>query len=292
MAFLHNGQVRGEYGVKHIVNAHSLKRVHNLAYRGILWFQSDLLAPCGADCRRHLRNDDLILIGQSLPHLTGIASLPESAHRTMGNTLSAEGTVGFFDRLMTCYIHRRTRTGSFKIPDIQALHLIADLNTAHTFDTFCRIADKREMLVPWLVFQFLLKRDLQDIQIIGDLLETAVTASHTGYAQAVMLRQDKLHRISPVISDLRAVRIDDHSLLGHIITCGDQPLFSFQFHNTYPACGDLVDSFQITKAWDRDPVLIGSFHDRGIFFYRNLFSVYCKIYHNFSLPPLNIPYPK
>ena len=74
------------------------------------------------------------------------------------------------------------------------------------------------MFVPRLMLQLSFERDLQNIQVIGDLLETAVAASWAGDAQAVMLRQDKFYRVPPVVSDLRAVRIDDHAFFGHIVT--------------------------------------------------------------------------
>ena len=52
------------------------------------------------------------------------------------------------------------------------------------------------------------------------------------------------------------------------------------------------NSFQITQFRNMNPILSGSLHNRGIFFYGYLFSINYKIYHNVSLPPLNMPYPK
>ena len=95
-----------------------------------------------------------------------------------------------------------------------------------------------------------------------------------------------------MISDLRAVGVDHHAVLHNIVAGCDQLLFSFQLHDADPAGRDLIDSLQIAELRDRDPILLGSFHDRNIFLCRNLFSVDRNIYHNVLLPPLKIPYPK
>ena len=73
------------------------------------------------------------------------------------------------------------------MPYIQALNLVTDLNTAHTFDTFCRVADQWEIFIPWLTFQTLTKWNLKDVKIVGNFLERAITASDTGCTFAVML---------------------------------------------------------------------------------------------------------
>ena len=56
-----------------------------------------------------------------------------------------------------------------------------------------------------------------------------------------MLGQQQLDRISSVIPDLRAVRMDDHAILHDVVAGGDQLFFSFQLHDTDSAGRDLVD---------------------------------------------------
>ena len=159
----------------------------------------------------------------------------------MGDTLTAESAVRFPDRLMSCDIHGRSGTGSFHIPDPESLDLITDLNTAHALDALRGIADQREILIPRLIFRFLLKRDFQNIQIICHLLQTTVSVSRTDHAAVIMLGQQQLDRISSVIPDLRAVRMDDHAFLHEVVAGGDQFFLSFQLHNTDSAGRDLVD---------------------------------------------------
>ena len=49
----------------------------------------------------------------------------KGANWTVGDTLAAERTVRFIDRAVSGYINGRTGTGTFQIPDIQALDLVA-----------------------------------------------------------------------------------------------------------------------------------------------------------------------
>ena len=111
----------------------------------------------------------------------------KGANWTVGDTLAEELTLGFIDRAVSGYINGRTGTGTFQIPDIQALDLVTDLNAAHTFNTFFRLTDQWESFIPWLFFQTFLKKTVLDIQICCDLLKRSVTASYTGCAPAVML---------------------------------------------------------------------------------------------------------
>ena len=71
---------------------------------------------------------------------------------------------------MSRYIHGRSGTGSLHIPDSQSLDLVADLHAAHTLDALRGIADQREVLVPRLVFRLLSERNVQNVQVAGNLL--------------------------------------------------------------------------------------------------------------------------
>ena len=88
----------------------------------------------------------------------------------MGDTLTAESTVSFPDRLMSRHIHGRSGAGSLHIPDSQSLDLVADLHAAHTLDALRGIADQREILIPRLIFRFLPERNVQNVQVAGNLL--------------------------------------------------------------------------------------------------------------------------
>ena len=289
VGFLHDRKVRGEYCVKYIVRSHSLQSVHDLSNGSLLRRKSGLLSPGSADSRRHLDHYGLLLICQGIPHLLCVVPLTQGSHRAVGDALSAQGAGSILDIHVPRHIDCGPRAGSLHIPDRQLLHLVADLDTAHAFDTLCRIADQREVHVPLSPVYLLPVGKIDNIQIIGHLLQAAVAAAGTGDALAVVLGEDQLHIGPPVLAHFRAVGKDDHALFRHIVAGCDQALLSLQFHHTDAAGRDLIDPFQKTEAGDGNAVLSCRFHDRCIFFYGNTLSVNRQIYHILSRPPLNIP---
>ena len=88
---------------------------------------------------------------------------------------------------MSCHIYIGSGTGALHIPYAHALHLFTDLDTAHALDTFGRIPDQREVFIPGNLFRLCPERDINDIQVIGDFLQAAVSASGTGHALIIML---------------------------------------------------------------------------------------------------------
>ena len=105
----------------------------------------------------------------------------------MGNTLPAKRTIGCVNGLIACHIHRSAGTRILNIPHMHILYLVTDLYTAHTFDTFSRITYQREGRIPRHLGHLLLKRNLQNPQIIGYLLQIAIAASDAGGTMAVVL---------------------------------------------------------------------------------------------------------
>ena len=130
-SLFHNGQVSGKVGVKDIVEAHRFQGSDHALGSGKLGIQMVVLRPRGPDGRGDLHHRDLLGIRQRIPHLPGIVMLLQSAHRAMGNALSAEGAVRLTQRAEPAYAYRRAGTGAHHIPDVHALDLIAHLNAAH-----------------------------------------------------------------------------------------------------------------------------------------------------------------
>ena len=107
-------------------------------------------------------------------------------------------TVSFRSRSAPVAIHifdilhiYRAYTGTFacidNVPHAHGLDLVADLHTAHTFDTFRRIADDRERMIPWLVLDLDLVWDFNNIQLSGKSLQITIIASYTGGTAKIML---------------------------------------------------------------------------------------------------------
>ena len=158
----------------------------------------------------------------------------------MRDTLTAECTVCLADRAVAGDIDCGAGTGSLEIPDVKALNLVADLDTAHALDALFRIADQRECLIPRLFLKTLSKTAFLNVQIVCNLLERAVSASHTGGTLAVVLGEDHLNCQTAVKAYLRAVGVDDHALCNFGITRSQQAFLSLDLHYTDTAGTDVV----------------------------------------------------
>ena len=170
VSLFHNRQIRCEVGIKYIVKTDALQRCHHFALGSFLRIQSQFLSPCGSYRRCHLDYCDLLGIRQCLESLVCIVPFPQCSGRTMGNTLSTQCTVGAIDGLIIRHIYCGTGPGVLYIPDMHGLDFIADLYTAHTFNTFSGIPDQRERMIPGCLGNFLGKRYFQNSQIVGNLL--------------------------------------------------------------------------------------------------------------------------
>ena len=117
-ALFHNRKVRAEICIKNIGKTNPPKSRHQASGCGKFPAQAKLLAPGRPHCGRHLHHCDLIRICQSFQHLIHVISLPESSHRTMGDTLAAESAVCLFYLPVEGDIHRRTGACSRHVPDM------------------------------------------------------------------------------------------------------------------------------------------------------------------------------
>ena len=126
-------------------------------------FHSHGFAPCSADCGSNLDYNGFLFICNGIPYFFGVIALAQGAHRTVGDALAAEGTVCIGDLAVAFDIDGGSGTGTGHIPDTQSLHFIADLDAAHALDALFRVADEREILIPWSMFYTLFKRKVDDV---------------------------------------------------------------------------------------------------------------------------------
>ena len=105
----------------------------------------------------------------------------------MGDALTAEAAVAVFNGNVAGNVYGSTGTGVLYIPDMQLLHLVANLDATHAFDAFLGIADERELLVPGSVDNIALIGNIVNAKVIGQSLQAAVAAAYAGSAHAVML---------------------------------------------------------------------------------------------------------
>lgn len=137
-----------------------------------------------------------------------------------------------------------------QIPDIQCLHLITDLDTAHTFDTFVEIAIQGERLCPCTAASFgqlCLIRQFQNAQIVGNILQLTVAAAHAGRAFAVMLRQNQLHIGTACITGTGRIGMYHHALFYRVDAGCNHGSFPFDLYTADTTGGNFVDIFQIAQ---------------------------------------------
>ncbi len=144
MSFFHNCQIRRKIRIKNIIKSNLSCGRHHFPYCRLLCRKPKALAPCGTNCRSDLSDHDLIRIHNGIHDLNRIISFTKCTGRAMCDALSTKGAIHIFDIL---HIYR-AYTGTFacidNVPHAHGLDLVADLHTAHTFDTFRRITDDRE----------------------------------------------------------------------------------------------------------------------------------------------------
>ena len=127
----------------------------------------------------------------------------------MGDALTAQAAVGVFDAHVAGHIHSGTGAGVLDVPNMQILYLVADLDATHAFNAFFRVANQGEVLIPGSIHDFALKGNIENAQIIGQLLQTAVAAAYAGGTQAIMLGENQLHIGATHAASLGGISIDN-----------------------------------------------------------------------------------
>ena len=104
------------------------------------------------------------------------------------------------------------RAGVGNVPDVQILHMVADLHAAHTLDAFRRIAHQWGAAAPAVFGNLLFKMFLRDAEVVAERLQGTVAASGAGGTVVIVLGQDQLYVDAARLAHLRAVGIHRHSL--------------------------------------------------------------------------------
>ena len=291
-ALLHDGQVGAIVGVEHVVKAQRLQRGDQTAGRRLFAGQAQFLAPCRAHGGSDLHDGHLVGIveraAQAQQAMTVVA-LAQRAHRAVSDALAAQRAVGFGDVLVVGDAHRGPGTGLGHVPDVQALHLVADLDAAHALDALGGIADQREAGRPGVGGQIFGIFGGDDAQIVGDLLQRAVAAAHARCAQAVVLGQDQLHVGAARLAHAGRVGIDVHALLHHVVTGGDELVDALDLHHADTAGADFVDLLEVAEVRDRHVRQFRGAENGGAFLDLERLAVDLDVYHFVSLPPLKMP---
>ena len=169
----------------------------------------------------------------------------------MGDALSAKGAVRFFNPAAAGNVHRRAGARVGDVPNVHILYLIAYLDTPHALDALIRVAHEREVLRPVCLDEFLFEALIDNIQIVGEILQRTIAASHAGGAVRVVLGEDKLYVDFAGVADFGTVGVDLHSLFHFVIAGGNEFLLALDLHHADAAGADLVDIFQKAKGGNR-----------------------------------------
>ena len=288
-ALLHNGEVGGEVGVVDIVKAQGFEGGDHAAGGGHVQGEAEVLRPGGANGGRYLHHGDDVGVGQGFEHLHRVVPLVEGAHGAVGDALGAVGAVGVLELAVFRDVDRGARAGAGHVPDIEALHLVADLNAAHALDALGRVANEGQVLVPPGDGQLRLIGRAQEVHIVGQLLQGAVAAADAGGTPAVVLGEDKLQIGLARLAHPGGVGVDLHAL-GHLVVAGGhQAADALDLHHADAAGSDLVDVLEVAQAWNVDPVGSGGLQNGGALLGSYGLAVNGQRYHLSILPPLKLP---
>ena len=288
-ALLHDGQVGGEIGVEHIVEAHGLQSRDHTLRRGKLGVEVIVLRPGAAHGGRHLHHGDALRIGQRVEHLAGVIVLLQAAHGAVGDALAAEGAAALAQRAGARHAYGGVGTGAHQIPDAHGLHLVADLDAAHALDAAVLDAHHGVGVVGGDVFQVVDIVVAQQVIVVGQLLELAVAAAGTLGALRLVLAQQQAQVHAASLPDAGRAGVDHHALGHGAVAGGHQPGVALHLHHADAAGGDLVDVLQIAQGGDGDAQGLRRLQNGGALRHRHRAAVDGQCYHFSFLPPRNMP---
>ena len=220
-ALFHDGKVGAEIGIEHIVKAQFPQRRGQNTRRSLLRCETEILRPRRADSRRDLHDGRELRVCQHPVHMVGIVPLFQRANGTVGHALAAIGAKRTRKAVCSCRADRCPRAGPDQIPDMYALHFIADLHAAHAFDAAVFKAQNGRGIVDRCRAQLFLIGRSEKIIVVRELLELAVAAARTFDTVHLMLAEQQLEIDAPRHTHLLGVRVDDHALMDLVVTRGN-----------------------------------------------------------------------
>ena len=290
-AFLHNGQVCGKIGVKHIVHTQCAEGGGHALFGGLLLGKAQAFAPGGAHRRRDLHDGDNVRIGNVPEHLLGVIPLPQGAHGAVGDALSAQGAPGILDAEAVPNAHGGAGAYALHIPDAHVLDLFTGADAAHALDALGIFTNQGIALVPLDVPRLFFIGEREDVHVVGQPLQSTVAAADAGGAVTVVLGQDQLHVDLAGLAGTLAVGVDHHALFHIGVAGGAQAVTALHLHHADPASADLVQVLEIAQGGNVDAQTVGSLQNGPFFWNGDFFLVDGQGYHFFVLPPLNAPKP-
>ena len=258
----HNGEVRGEVDVEHLVKAEHAHGGEHLALGIGADGVAEFLADGGAHGGSRRDDDDLFGIVDGGAHVVDLFALVQGARRADGDALAA-GDAG---RLAQVRIERtgdvRMESAAGRRNDGDLLHALAHRDAAAAEDALFVVAHEIAgggiLLVLGL---FALEAVLVAAVLVGELLQFAVGGADAGEALLFMVGEQQLERGLARLAHFFGIGEYLHALVDGVHAGGDQRTGALHLANADAAGADLVDVFEIAEGGDVDADRFGGFEN-------------------------------
>ena len=211
----HNGEVSGEVGVVHDINAETLEGGDELAGDCLIGGHTELLCQADTDGRSVLDNNALVRVVEHLPHLGNLAVDGEGARRADCCTLAAAYTAGLDEGLAEAGSNRCFLAALGEINRADVLHFSAHTHAEAAEDALGRISHDagRGIIHGCAGVGILFEAGLFNIVAVGIVLQLAAAALLTGEALGTVAAHEELQRGAAAVQNLLGVREDLEAVL-------------------------------------------------------------------------------
>ena len=258
---------------------------------GLLRGQAQDLSPSGPDGGGDLEDHLLGGVCQGGKDGLGVVPLPQGAHGTVGHALAAQGAVGLVHPQAPPDAHGGVGPGTGDLPHPQGLHPLAHGDAPETFDALGAVPQDGQGGVPGPLGRLLPEGDRLDVHGLGQGLEGAVPAAHTGDAVVHVLGEDELYVGLTGDAHPLGVGVDHHAFLHQGVAGGGQLVHPLHLYGADAAGGHLVDLPQVAEGGDVNVYLAGGVQNGGARRDRDGLVVDGQGYHVSRLPPLKPAWP-
>ena len=241
-AFLHDGQIRTEIGIKYLGKSQTAQGGRHLARDAGAHGQAEFFTQGGAHSGRGLNHHMLGGIGQGLPHILRVVGFGQRAYGAGGDALAAVDAghfgqlhlPGAFDGGLEAAAHRANHAhlldicaGAHAAAAQNALVVVADDGDGAGI-RFILILGSGEAIAAF------------HAQIQAQLLQLAVLAAHTAEALLFVVAQNQLQIDAARLAHGRGVGFDHH-VGRHRQYAGSLQRAAAAVHHAQAAVGGFVD---------------------------------------------------
>ena len=258
VGLLHDGHVRAEVGVEHLVKAQAAKGRGHLALHVGANGQAELLAKSRANGGGGLHDDYLLRVVDGVDNVLGVVPLGQSPGGAADDALAAGHAGHVAQGLLEGAAYLRVKAAVIGADNGHVL-ILARGHAAAAEHALCVVALKilgGEVLAS--CGQGPLKAAvLLDAHVVTQLLQLAVAAALAGQALALVDGEQQLQGHLPGLLDLGGVGEDLHPLVHRVHAGGAERPCPLHLHHAHAAGANLVYILQIAQRGDVHPGVPG-----------------------------------